>query len=267
MNVERKMLIAGNWKMYKTVTETVSLIDDLLLEIPQDNVTVDVVICPPFTALKTATDKVSNTILRVGAQNMHWQKEGAFTGEVSAGMLRDIYCRYVILGHSERRQHFGETNEIVNKKAHAAVQASLRPIVCVGETLDEREHKDFKKIIHTQVVESLAGLSEEQRAEVAVAYEPVWAIGTGRVASPAQAQEIHHLIREVLRETHPGSKKGHKGGPRASSVAEKVRILYGGSVKPANAKEILQQPDIDGVLVGGASLDPRAFGEIVKAAL
>ena len=267
MNVERKMLIAGNWKMYKTLTETVALIDDLLLEIPQDNVTVDIVICPSFTALKTATDKLSNTILRVGAQNMHWKKEGAFTGEISAGMLRDIYCRYVILGHSERRQHFGETNEIVNKKAHAAIQASLRPIVCVGETLDEREHKDFKKIIHTQVIESLAGLGPEQLAEVAVAYEPVWAIGTGKVASPAQAQEIHHLIREVLREMHPGSKKGHKGGARASSVAEKVRILYGGSVKPANAKEILQQPDIDGVLVGGASLDPRAFGEIVKAAL
>ena len=266
MNVERKMLIAGNWKMYKTTQEAVNLVNTIKAGV-HTIIDCDVVVCPPFTLLETATDKVSNTILRVGAQNMHWQKEGAFTGEVSAGMLRDIYCRYVILGHSERRQHFGETNEIVNKKAHAAVQASLRPIVCVGETLDEREHKDFKKIIHTQVVESLAGLSEEQLAEVAVAYEPVWAIGTGRVASPAQAQEIHHLIREVLRETHPGSKKGHKGGPRASSVAEKVRILYGGSVKPANAKEILQQPDIDGVLVGGASLDPRAFGEIVKAAL
>lgn len=266
MNVERKTLIAGNWKMYKTVTETVALIDDLLLEIPQDNVTVDVVICPPFTALKTATDKVSNTVIRVGAQNMHWEKEGAFTGEVSAGMLRDIYCRYVILGHSERRQYFGETNQMVNKKAHAAVQASLRPIVCVGETLEEREKKDFKKIIRTQVEESLAGISEEQMAEVAVAYEPVWAIGTGKVASPEQAQEVHHLIREVLREMFPGSKKASKGA-RSSSVAEKVRILYGGSVKPANAREILQQSDIDGVLVGGASLDPRAFGEIVKAAL
>jgi triosephosphate isomerase len=266
MNVERKTLIAGNWKMYKTVTETVTLIDDLLLEIPQDNVTVDIVICPPFTALKTATDKLSNTIIRVGAQNMHWEKEGAFTGEVSAGMLRDIYCRYVIVGHSERRQHFGENNDIVNKKAHAAVQASLRSIVCVGETLEEREKKDFKKIVRTQVEESLAGLNEEQLAEVAIAYEPVWAIGTGKVASPEQAQEVHHLIREVLREAHPGSKKGAKGA-RASSVAEKIRILYGGSVKPANAKDILQQPDIDGVLVGGASLDPRAFGEIVKAAL
>lgn len=266
MNNDRKPLIAGNWKMYKTVGETVALIDDLLLEIPQTSLNVDIVICPPFTALKTATDKLSNTVIRVGAQNMHWEKEGAFTGEVSAAMLREIYCRYVIVGHSERRQYFGETNQIVNKKAHAAIQATLRPIVCVGETLEEREKKDFKKIIRTQVKESLAGLTGEQLADVQVAYEPVWAIGTGKVASPAQAQEIHALIREVLNEMHPGAKK-EEDGARTTSVAEKIRILYGGSVKPANAKEILGQPDIDGVLVGGASLDPRAFGQIIKAAL
>jgi triosephosphate isomerase len=266
MNVERKPLIAGNWKMHKTVTETNALLDDLLLEIPNDTVSVEVVVCPPFPSLKTATDKLSKTAIRVGAQNMHWEKEGAFTGEVSAAMLRDIYCRYVIVGHSERRQHFGETNAIVNKKAQAAVQASLRPIVCVGETLEQRETQDFKKIIRTQVVESLASMDEDQLDEVSLAYEPIWAIGTGKVASPAQAQEVHAFIREVLRECYPGSKKAQKGA-RSPSAAEKLRILYGGSVKPSNAKDLLSQPDIDGLLVGGASLDPRGFGEIVKAAL
>ncbi|MBV9463639.1 MAG: triose-phosphate isomerase [Verrucomicrobiae bacterium] len=264
MNVERKPFVAGNWKMYKTVAETSALIDDILLEIPQDPVDVDIVICPPFTALKTASDKLSNKVVRLGAQNMFWEKEGAFTGEVSAPMLRDLYCWFVILGHSERRQHFGETNAMINKKARAAVQSSLRPIVCVGETLDEREKKDFKGIIRTQIQESLKGLTEEDMGNVLVAYEPVWAIGTGKVATPTQAQEIHALIRDVLREMLPGAKKDDK--VRLPSVAEKVRIIYGGSVKPANAKDILSEPDIDGVLVGGASLDPRAFGDIIKAA-
>ena len=249
----RRPIIAGNWKMYKTVTEAESLVKDLKLELP-DISNVDVVLCCPFTALSKVADLVSQTPVRVGAQNMHWEKEGAFTGEISATMLRDVYCRYVILGHSERRQYFGETNATVNRKAKAALAASLRPIICVGETLDERENKDFKAIIRTQIRESLADLPADQADEFVVAYEPVWAIGTGRNASPAQAQEVHALIRATLVEV-----LGQK-------AADKIRIQYGGSVKPANAAELLGQPDIDGALVGGASLDARSFAAIVKAA-
>ncbi len=250
----RRSIIAGNWKMYKTVPEAESLVKDLLLELP-DLSSVDVVICPPFTALYRVADLVSKTPIRVGAQDMHWEKEGAFTGEISATMLRDVYCRYVILGHSERRQYFGETNATVNRKARAALAASLRPIVCVGETLDQRDHHDFKAIIRQQVTESLQDLAADQAEEIVVAYEPVWAIGTGRNATPAQAQEVHALIRATLQQL------------LGDKAAQKVRIQYGGSVKPANAVELLSQPDIDGALVGGASLEARSFAAIVKAGI
>src|SRR3989338_223684 len=201
----RRPIIAGNWKMYKTVNEAENLVKDLLLELP-DIFNTDVVICPPFTALYKVAEMVSNTNIRVGAQNMHWEKEGSFTGEISATMLRDVYCRYVILGHSERRQCFGETNQIVNLKTKVALASSLRPIVCVGETLAQREKEDFKAMIRKQLHESLDGVPFDLAEEVVVAYEPVWAIGTGKNASPAQAQEVHAAIRSTLSEMF-GSKK------------------------------------------------------------
>jgi len=250
----RKPIIAGNWKMHKTVHEAEKLVKDLLLDFP-DLSSLDVVLCPPFTALYRVAELVAKTAIRVGAQNMHWEKEGAYTGEISATMLRNVYCRYVILGHSERRQFFGETNEIVNHKVRAALAASLRPIVCVGETLEQREKQNFRAIIRAQIRECLAGVSGENAADVVIAYEPVWAIGTGRNATPAQAQEVHALIRAALTELFNARK------------AKGIRIQYGGSVKPANAAELLGQPDIDGALVGGASLDTRGFTAIVKAAL
>ncbi|NUN92766.1 MAG: triose-phosphate isomerase [Verrucomicrobiae bacterium] len=250
----RRPIIAGNWKMHRTLGEAESLVQGLLIELP-DLADVDVVLCPPFTALAKVADLVAKSPVRVGAQDMHWEKEGAFTGEISATMLRDVYCRYVILGHSERRQYFGETNASVNRKAKAALAASLRPIVCVGETLDQREKEDFKGMIRTQVRESLAEISGDDAEEVIVAYEPVWAIGTGRNATPAQAQEIHALVRATLAEQ------------MGAKTAARIRIQYGGSVKPANAAEILSQTDIDGALVGGASLEARGFAAIVKAAI
>jgi triosephosphate isomerase len=186
---------------------------------------------------------------------MHWEKEGAYTGEISANMLRDVYCRYVILGHSERRQYFGETNANVRKKAEAALAANLRPIICVGETLEQREKEDFRGIIRQQITESLKGLLEPHSEEIVIAYEPVWAIGTGRNATPEQAQDIHAYIRSILK---------NLSNEKTSS---NIRIQYGGSVKPTNAEEILGQPDIDGALVGGASLEARSFAAIVQAAL
>ena len=188
------------------------------------------------------------------AQNMHWEKAGAFTGEISAPMLRELYVRYVVLGHSERRTLFGETDEIVNKKTRAAIDAALRPIVCIGETLSERDAGKVEEILDRQIKGSLAGVTARELADVVVAYEPVWAIGTGRTASPQQAQDAHAFIRAKLAELWD------------SASAEKVRIQYGGSVKPQNAAELMGQADIDGALVGGASLDPRGFAEIVKAA-
>jgi triosephosphate isomerase (TIM) len=249
----RRPIIAGNWKMHKMIYEAESLVKDLLLELPEIPNT-DVVICPPFTSLYKVADLVSNTDVRVGGQDMHWEKEGPYTGEISAAMLRDVYCRYVIIGHSERRQFFGETNATVNKKVKAALEASLRPIICVGETLEQRDKYDFKSIIQAQVRESLEGISADHVEELVVAYEPVWAIGTGRNATPEQAQEVHAWIRSTLGELF-GAKRAHK-----------VRIQYGGSVKPANAAELLSQADIDGALVGGASLDARSFASIVRAA-
>lgn len=249
----RKKIIAANWKMNMTVGETDAFLESFLLDVNED-LGVDIVIVPPFTSLAKAAERLSNSsAVKLGAQNMSFEKNGAFTGEISAAMLRDLYVRYVVLGHSERRTLFGETDAIVNKKVHAALEAALKPILCVGETLAERDANRVEEVLETQLRGSLAGLDSKEILEIVIAYEPVWAIGTGRVATPEQAQAAHAFIRATIAKIAD------------PSVAEKIRIQYGGSVKPGNAKELLGQPDIDGALVGGASLDPRAFTEIVKA--
>jgi triosephosphate isomerase len=250
----RKKIIAGNWKMNKTASEAKELVKDLLLEIGKFDLC-DIVLCPPFTALVEAGQQLTEVPnIRLGAQNVHQKVSGAYTGEISATMLRDLYVRYVIIGHSERRQYFGETNALINEKIKAAIEASLKPIVCIGETLQERESNQWKKVLSTQVKESLVGLEAKDFAETVLAYEPVWAIGTGKTATPAQAQETHHYIREVISTTF------------GEAIADKLRIQYGGSVKAENAKELLNQADIDGALVGGASLDARGFAAIIKNA-
>ena len=250
----RKAIIAANWKMNMTVAETGAYIKTFLAA-SGDDTDVDVVIIPPFTALAAASQLISEAYsLKLGAQNMHAQKSGAFTGEISAGMLRELFVRYVILGHSERRQLFGETDAIINEKMIAAHAASLKPIFCVGETLAERDGGQVQAVLTRQLHAGLAGLDAKEVQETIIAYEPVWAIGTGRHATPEQAQEAHAFIRGQIAEI---------AGPE---VAERIRIQYGGSVKPSNAAVLLAEPDIDGALVGGASLDPRDFAEIAKAA-
>ena len=250
----RKPVVAGNWKMNKTVADAVALVQDLKLDLAEIR-GVDVIVCPPFTALKAVVDAVSGSRIYVGAQNMHWEKSGAFTGEISAEMLREIYVHYVILGHSERRQFFGETDEVVNKKTKAAHAANLKPIVCVGESLKEREAGKMFDVIEAQVRGSLNGLTKPELMNTIIAYEPVWAIGTGKTATSEQAQEVHAHIRKLL------------AAIGDDTVASSVRIQYGGSVKASNAKELFSQPDIDGGLIGGASLEQRSFMDIVKAAL
>jgi triosephosphate isomerase len=249
----RRPLIAGNWKMFKTVHDTVAYIRELrdtLKSLPG----VDVVVAPPFTALYAACDAARGTEIAVSAQNLHWEREGAFTGEVSAAMIREAGAEYVIVGHSERRTLFGETNLTVNKKLTAALGVQLVPIVCVGETLSQRDADQTLQVLDQQVKEGLDGLTAGQLEEMVLAYEPVWAIGTGRNATPDQAQEAQAYIRSRLRQWF------------GADTAERCRILYGGSVKPDNIAALLAQPDVDGALVGGASLDVRAFTDIVKAA-
>jgi triosephosphate isomerase (TIM) len=250
----RRPIVAGNWKMNKTATEAVALVDACKGELSGIQ-GVDIVLCPPFTALHAVGKAIGGTRVDLGAQNMHGEKSGAFTGEVSADMLRDLGCHYVILGHSERRQYFKETDEMVNKKAKAALAAGLRPIVCVGELLEQREAGKTESVVETQVRGSLAGLSASDMLSTVIAYEPVWAIGTGKTATPAQAQEVHAFIRKALK------------AMLDEHVAQSVRIQYGGSVKASNAKELFHQPDIDGGLIGGASLEARSFVDIVKGAL
>ena len=250
----RKKIIAANWKMNMTSSEAASFMEDLELELKNFD-GVEVVIVPPFTALPKLSEilgEMPGVVL--GAQNMWHETSGAFTGEVSAGMLREFFTRYVVLGHSERRTIFGETDELINKKVNTALAASLRPILCVGETLAERDANKHHEVLARQLKGSLAGLDADQLLDTVIAYEPVWAIGTGRTATPEQAQEAHGFIRKTLGELFD------------ATTASKVRIQYGGSVKPDNAKELLHQPDIDGALVGGASLEPRSFAKIVKAA-
>jgi triosephosphate isomerase len=250
----RKKIVAANWKMNMTVAEAGEFVHTLLLDLG-DIRDVEVVIIPPFTAIAKVTESLGKAQnIKVGAQNMHWERSGAFTGEISAAMLRDLFVRYVVLGHSERRMLFGETDEVVNRKVHAAYEATLRPIVCIGETLEQRDRGSVKKVLSRQLHGSLANVEAKQLLETVVAYEPVWAIGTGRNATPEQAQEAHAFIRETLAEISD------------SGTAEKMRIQYGGSVKPSNAHALMSQTDIDGALVGGASLEARGFAEIVKAA-
>lgn len=252
MNKERKLIIAGNWKMNKTAAEAVDLVNGLKLELGAVK-DVDIVVCPPFTALSDVSKAILATKnLALGAQNMSENNVGAFTGEIAAVMLKEFSVRYVILGHSERRQYQKESDELISKKARAAHAASLKPIVCVGETLAEREGNQTEQVLGTQVRGSLAGLTKEQMVETVVAYEPVWAIGTGKTASAQQAQDAHAFIRSVLAKMFD------------ETVARKVRIQYGGSVKPANARELMGLPDVDGALVGGAALEVRSFADIVK---
>ena len=251
MNKERKLIIAGNWKMNKTIAEALTLVADLKRDLAGVK-EVDVVVCPPFTALESVSKAIMDSSLKLGAQNMSENNFGAFTGEICAGMLKEFSVRYVILGHSERRQFQKESDALIAKKAAAVHAASLKPIVCVGETLAEREGGLMEKVLETQVRGSLAGLTKEQMVETVVAYEPVWAIGTGKTATTQQAQDAHKFIRDVLAAMFDGE------------VARKVRIQYGGSVKPNNAKELMSQPDVDGALVGGASLEARSFADIIK---
>jgi len=237
--------------MNKTVAESLALVGNLKLELANIR-EVDIVICPPFTALESVSKVILDSNLRLGAQNMSEQNFGAFTGEICAGMLKEFSVRHVILGHSERRQYQKEPNALIARKTAAAHAASLKPIVCVGETLAEREEGQTDKVLETQVRGSLAGLTKEQMVETIVAYEPVWAIGTGKTATTQQAQDAHAFIRSLLVKIFD------------EAVAKKVRIQYGGSVKPANAKELMGQPDVDGALVGGASLEARSFADIIK---
>ncbi len=249
----RRPIIAGNWKMYKTVAEAVNFV--MKFQEKTAGVSgVEMVLCPPFTALAAAAERLAGTGIAVGAQDMFWEDEGAYTGEISPVMLREAGCRYVILGHSERRQYFGETDETVNKKVRAALRHGLVPIVCVGERLEEREAGSTEEVVRRQVEGSLAGLQPRAAAGLVVAYEPVWAIGTGRTASAEDAQQVNAFIRGLLRRLFGGE------------AAEAIRIQYGGSVKPGNIAGLMSQPDIDGALVGGASLDPDSFAAIIRGA-
>ena len=247
---ERTPYIAANWKMHKTVAEAADFVDALLPRIAATQS--DVVICPPFTALTAVVERRYGTAVKVAAQNMHEQGSGAFTGEVSASMLVELDVEAVVLGHSERRQHFNETDEALARKLPAALAAGLEPILCVGESAEARDAEQTKAVLERQLQADLAAVESIELAKLVVAYEPIWAIGTGRTASPEQAQEACAFIRDVL-------------GQRGAAV-DSVRILYGGSVKPANAAELIGQEDIDGALVGGASLDPEEFAAIVEAA-
>ncbi len=253
MGKYRKKIVAGNWKMNKSISDALLLAEAIKRELAECS-EVDVVLCPPFTCLKAVGEMIENSSIKLGAQNMHWEGSGAYTGEISAAMLRDIFCHYVILGHSERRSFFKETDVMVNKKVKAAITAHLTPIVCVGESLEERKAGLTTSVVTKQVKNSLAELGNDL-AKVIVAYEPLWAIGTGETATPEQAQETHAVIRNVLADI---------GG---NDIAESVRIQYGGSVKPENSAELFRQSDIDGGLIGGASLDAHAFSSIVISAM
>ena len=248
----RKAIIAGNWKMNKTPTEAGFLLDDLIPMV--EYATCEVVCCVPATDLAVAVAKCAGTNVHVGAQNVHFEKSGAYTGEVSADMLVDLGVEYVVIGHSERRQYFAETDETVNKRAKAALAAGLKPIICVGESLTQREQGVTQELVRMQVKIALGGVSAEELKNVVIAYEPIWAIGTGRTATADQAQEVCAAIRKVVGELY------------GEAIAQGMTIQYGGSMNPANAAELLSKPDVDGGLIGGASLHAGKFCEIVEAA-
>ncbi|MGE5815080.1 MAG: triose-phosphate isomerase [Acidobacteriota bacterium] len=247
----RVPFIAANWKMYKTVHDTVVYIKEFRSMV-KDVEEAEIVVAPPFTAIHAASEAARNSNVFIAAQDVYWEKEGAYTGEVSAAMIREAGAEYVIIGHSERRRLFHETDESVNRKTVTALGAGLTPIVCIGETLEERERNETLPVLDRQIKNGLDGITGEQDASLVIAYEPVWAIGTGRNATPDQANEAHAHIRSRLRQWF--------GGP----AADQCHVIYGGSVKPDNAGELLMLPDVDGALVGGASLDVRAFFQIVS---
>ena len=242
--------IAGNWKMFKTVHEAVVFVKELRSTV-KDALGVEIVVAPPFTAIHAAAEAARNTNIGVAAQDLYWEREGAFTGEVSAAMIKEAGAEYAIIGHSERRRLFGETDAIVNRKTQAAIAGGLTPIVCIGETLEERERDLTLAVLDRQIKDGLDALSAEQIAELVVAYEPVWAIGTGRNATAAQAGEAHAHIRKRIRQWF------------GADAADRCHVIYGGSVKPDNIREIIAEPDVDGALVGGASLDVNSFMDIV----
>jgi triosephosphate isomerase len=249
----RHPFIAGNWKMHKTVHEAVVFVKEFR-SLVKDVEDVEIVLAPAFTAVHAAAEAARNSKVGISAQDLHWEKQGAFTGEVSAAMVREAGAEYVIIGHSERRQFFGETDQSVNRKLGAALGAGLIPIVCIGETLAEREGNQTLDVLDRQIKDGFDGITGDQVAGLVVAYEPVWAIGTGRTATAAQAQDAHAHIRQRLRQWF--------GGP----AADQCHVIYGGSVKPENTAELVGQPDVDGALVGGASLDVKGFNEIVSRA-
>lgn len=251
----RKTIIAGNWKMHKTIPQAIELANGLKRELFKlDPESIDIVLCPAFTALSEVAEVIAESNLRLGAQNLFWETEGAFTGEISAQMLKDCGCQYAIIGHSERRQFFGETNDGVNKKIKAALKEGLTPIVCAGEMLAEREKGLTFKVLDDHIKNGLKDLGVEDALKIVIAYEPVWAIGTGKTATPIQAQEAHKYIRDLLTKLF------------GKEVSSEMRIQYGGSVKPENIEELMKQPDVDGALVGGASLKVDSFSSIAQKA-
>ncbi|MDN5332034.1 MAG: triosephosphate isomerase [Tepidanaerobacteraceae bacterium] len=245
--MSRMPLFAGNWKMHKTVKETLEFLNEFL-PLAKD-ISSEIAIFPPFTSLYAAAEQIKGSGIKLGAQNMHWEDKGAFTGEISPTMLKEIPCDYVIIGHSERRQYFAETDDTVNKKVKSAIKYGITPVICVGESLEEREKGRTLSVVLTQVEKALSGVRINDGNDLIFAYEPIWAIGTGKVALPSDAQEVIGAIREKLSQLY-------------GSIAQNIRILYGGSVKPDNIKDLMAQPDIDGALVGGASLDAKTFYNI-----
>ena len=250
----RTKVIAGNWKMNNDLNGSVKLISEIKKGIEGKNLYAKMIVCPPFTSLEAINSLLKDTEIKLGAQNMHYEESGAFTGEVSASMLLSVSCEYVILGHSERRTIFKETNSLINKKISAAIKNNLKPIFCIGETLEERENGSTFQIVETQIQEGLYQLNESQLSNLIIAYEPVWAIGTGKNATPDQAQEVHKFIRNLITKLY------------SFDFAEQLVIQYGGSVKPENSKDLMSQPDIDGALVGGACLKADSFVKIIESA-
>lgn len=248
----RRPLIAGNWKMNLDRAGSVGLASGIAAASVNEGT--DVLVCPPFVYLDSVSGALANSAVLLGAQDVYCKTEGAYTGETSTGMLLDLGCKYVILGHSERRNVIGEKDDLINQKVHAALAAGLLPILCVGELLEQREAGQTAEVVKSQFLGSLAGVSAEQMGQIVIAYEPVWAIGTGKTATPDQAQEVHADLRKLVEDHYN------------AGLAENIRILYGGSVKPANASELMAQPDIDGALVGGASLKADSFAAIIDAA-
>lgn len=250
----RTKVVAGNWKMNNDLNGSINLIGEIKKGLLNKNLNVTTILCPPSISLETANTLLKGNEIKLGAQNMYFEDSGAFTGEISPLMLKSVGCEYVILGHSERRTIFGETNQLINKKLKAAIKHNIKPIFCIGETLDQRENGTTFKVVESQIREGLEGLNETDLSNLIIAYEPVWAIGTGRNATPGQAQEVHKFIRELISKLY------------SESFANAIIIQYGGSVKPDNSKDLMSQPDIDGALVGGACLKADSFIKIIESA-